>query len=227
MKKIFDVLLFVLWLVPAVCISQTDSIQQYDPQINSLHIPVANGNPVLLDGIFSEGEWDDAAIIAVNEQITLRFKQFQGHVFIGIDCPDILAPVVDIFLAVDSTQMLQLHIAAQLGERLLFPQVTDREDARFVWGKISDWYANEFRWNSPMTDSLVRKAGKSWEESMKIASFDADGIELQIKQSKIPFDKWFFRFELGEGGNYDKPTVYPAGTEQKNINGWTKLVLKK
>lgn len=39
--------------------------------IKSIKIPEGNGNPVLTDGLFSEGEWEDALEADIHENVTL------------------------------------------------------------------------------------------------------------------------------------------------------------
>jgi hypothetical protein len=193
--------------------------------VPSLDVVTGDGDPVLLDGVFTEGEWDDAAVMVVNDAITLRAKQYRGHLFLGIDCPTLVAPVVDLYLAFDNSQILQLHVSAQLGEKILYPGKSNLNDDRFEWGHTTDWYANEFRWNSPLTDSLVRHAGKSWDEAVKTAMFGSEGVEFQIRKSKIPFDHLRLRVQIGTAGHYDQPVVFPAATTVEKVDDWLALIV--
>jgi len=43
-------------------------------------VPEGDGAPVITDGIFSPGEWDDSLPIAVNETVVLRLKHYRGVV---------------------------------------------------------------------------------------------------------------------------------------------------
>jgi len=224
MRSILATLLIVTVGAFAVAADSNDPVAVEIVQV--VHVPTTDGDPVLLDGLFRETVWDSAAYVVVNERTTLRFAQYRGHLFVGIDCPEVLAPVPDIYLAYDSSTLLQIHVSAQLGERVHFPHRPGFEAPRFVWGETYDWYANEFRWNSPLTDSLVRKAGQKWEEAMKTASFDSEGTEIQILRTKIPSDTLRFRLELGEGGQYDKPTIFPKETNLESIDDWLMLVLE-
>ena len=47
-------------------------------------VPEGNGVPVITDGIFSPGEWDDAHRLALTPSVQLFVKQYRGVVFIGV-----------------------------------------------------------------------------------------------------------------------------------------------
>jgi len=47
-------------------------------------VPEGNGVPVITDGIFSPGEWDDAHRSALTASVQLYVKQHRGVVFIGV-----------------------------------------------------------------------------------------------------------------------------------------------
>ena len=54
--------------------------------VTAVDVPKGNGVPVITDGIFSPGEWDDALRVALSEDgaVTLHLKEYGGVVFIGI-----------------------------------------------------------------------------------------------------------------------------------------------
>jgi hypothetical protein len=47
-------------------------------------VPQGNGAPVITDGLFSQGEWDDALRIPLGETVALHLKEYRGVVFIGV-----------------------------------------------------------------------------------------------------------------------------------------------
>ena len=125
------------------------------------------GTPVMTDGTFSRGEWDDATRMTVNDSIILFFKRHEGHVFLGVHCPDLTIPAFDLFLDPGSGTIHQLHISAQLGERLLHTASEDAEDPTFVWGGTTDWYASEIRWGAERLERMIeagttRKDAAGW-----------------------------------------------------------------
>jgi hypothetical protein len=60
----------------------------------SLTVPAGNGQPVLLDGLFSPGEWDDALNMPVHERVDLLLKRNSGHLFLGLKFKDALGVIV-------------------------------------------------------------------------------------------------------------------------------------
>ena len=49
----------------------------------SIRVPEGDGRPVLLDGLFSPGEWEDAKKIEIHPNVHLYLKKYGGHVFFG------------------------------------------------------------------------------------------------------------------------------------------------
>lgn len=47
-------------------------------------VPRGDGSPVITDGIFTAGEWDDATKIVVNDDVTLYLREQRGVVFVGV-----------------------------------------------------------------------------------------------------------------------------------------------
>jgi hypothetical protein len=48
-----------------------------------LRVPEGNGKPILTDGIFSPGEWDDALKIPIRPNVEILVKKSGGFVYIG------------------------------------------------------------------------------------------------------------------------------------------------
>ena len=114
----------------------------------TVRVPEGNGRPILTDGIFTPGEWDDAIKIQIRPDIQLLLKKSAGFVFLGLKYSPFTLSVVDLFISPDGQAVRQLHVSAQLGERLLVGAAGPGEDPPFIWGATSDWYANEIRWDA-------------------------------------------------------------------------------
>jgi len=191
----------------------------------SIRVPEGNGRPILTDGIFSPGEWDDALKIDVRPTVQLLLKKSGGFVFLGIRYVPPTLAVVDLFISPDGRAIRQLHASAQLGERLLNDTPGSDDDPEFLWGDTAGWYANEIRWNEKKVQALM-KEGKSLGEAQEASLYRHDGFEFQIRQSKFGSDVWFVRFETPMPPDWTKPVVYPEGTDAASITGWLKLVFK-
>lgn len=182
--------------------------------------------PILLDGLFSPGEWDDALRLRIDPKANLLIKTKKGHLFIGIKCTDLKIPVADIYLATENRPIYQLHASAQLGERVLSEEHGSENDPPFHWGDTRDWYANEVRWNNSTLTSIMETEGISREEAFSRAVYPYEGFEFQIKQSKFQTNELWIRIEVSYEDSYDNPIVIPVNTERKIIDNWIKLVFK-
>jgi len=196
-----------------------------EDETESIRVPEGNGRPVLLDGLFSPGEWEDAVKIDLRQDVSLYLKKCGGHVFIGVKITPFKTSVVDMFISPDGKSIHHLHASAQIGERLVDENSGPWDNPSFIWGYSADWYANEIRWDNGKMQDLI-KNGKSSGEAQEMSYFKYDGFEFQIKQSKFSSDQWFFRVEVPMGPDFGKPIVFPSGTEMKSPKGWIRLELE-
>ena len=188
----------------------------------SIRVPEGNGRPVLLDGLFSPGELDDALKIDIQQNVSLYLKKYSGHVFIGIKVTPYKTFVVDMFISPDGKSIHHLHASAQIGERVVNENSSRTDNPSFIWGYSVDWYANEIRWDNKKMQELM-KQGKSRNEAQEMSYFKYEGFEFQIRQSKFASNQWLFRLDVPMAPDFDKPVIYPSGTEMKSTKGWIRL----
>ncbi len=188
----------------------------------SIKVPEGDGRPVLLDGLFSPKEWDDALKIDIQQNVSLYLKKYGGHVFIGIKITPYKTSIVDMFISPDGTSIHHLHTSAQISERLVNENSGPWDNPPFIWGYSVDWYANEIRWDNEKMKELM-KQGKSSNEAQEMSYFKYDGFEFQIRQSKFESEHWLFRIEVPVAPDFDKPVIYPKGTVMKSTKGWIRL----
>ncbi len=181
----------------------------------SVVVPIGNGVPVLTDGIFTPGEWDDAQLIALGETLELRVKEYRGVVFIGLRGPAGIGPA-DLFVLVPGGPICQLHRSAQLAETIVPPSGELPPLRRF--GYTPDWYANEQRWDIDEAERL-RKEGKTPLEIIRAASYPSQGIEFALRRSKFPGERWLIRLEGTAFLTPDTPAVlmYPPDTGKESV----------
>lgn len=224
--------LFILFIVSismnsllvATDISTAKARDSLLAESKSIRMPEGDGRPVLLDGLFSPGEWDDAMKIDIQQNVSLYLKKYGGHVFIGIKVTPYKTFVVDMFISPDGTIIHHLHASAQISERLVNENSGPWDNPPFIWGYSVDWYANEIRWDNENMQELM-KQGKSRDEAQEMSNFKYDGYEFQIRESKFASDQWLFRLEVPIAPEFDQPVIYPTGTVMKSTKGWIKLEL--
>jgi len=188
-----------------------------------IRVPEGDGRPVMTDGMFQPGEWDDVTTVRISPRMSLFFKRYQGHLYLGADARQVVSPSVDLFFASDSTRILALHRSAQLGEMVLTAGAPDSTDPEWVWGRTSGWYSNEGRWTYRMQDSLMA-AGMSWNDAFRIAGFPCEIAEFDILTSKLGTSRVLFRIAIESGDG--SVVEFPAGTSRKNPAGWATLLLE-
>lgn len=187
-----------------------------------VRVPEGNGRPILIDGIFSPGEWDDALKISIRPNVELLLKKNAGFIFVGIRYIPFRIAVVDLFISPEGETIHQLHASAQLGERILNETPGISDDPEFVWGDTAGWYGNEIRWSEVKMRALM-KEGKSQGEAQMAALYKYDGFEFQIRQSKFGSREWRVHLETPTGPDWTKTTVFPEGTDAASTAGWLKL----
>ncbi len=191
----------------------------------SIKVPEGNGQPVLLDGLFSPGEWEDAEKIDIHQNVSLYLKKYRGHVFIGVKITPYKTSVVDMFISPDGKTIHHLHASAQISERVINENSGPWDNPPFIYGYSVDWSANEIRWDNGKMEELVKK-GMDRDKAQEMSFFKYDGFEFQIRLSKFAARQWLFRIEVPTAPDFGKPIIYPGGTEMKSTKGWLRLELK-
>ncbi|MBE0713437.1 MAG: hypothetical protein MUQ25_09345 [Candidatus Aminicenantes bacterium] len=214
---------FTLVLMAVLLILPRAGLFAQEPQ--TVRVPEGNGKPILTDGIFSPGEWDDALKIPIRPNVELLLKKSAGFVFVGIRYIPFTLSVVDLFISPDGKAIRHLHVSAQLGERLLNDTPGTDDDPEFIWGDTTGWYANEIRWNERKVQAMI-KEGKDSGQAQEASLYKYDGFEFQIRQSKFGSNEWLVRLETPTAPNWAKPVVFPEGTDTVSTRGWLKLVFK-
>ena len=187
-------------------------------------VPEGSCAPVITDGIFSPGEWEDALPVALNNSVTLYLKDCRGVAFIGVrgNSPAGIGPS-ELYLAVPGGEIHKLHVSAQLYEAVptaAGPQPKPR------FGLTPDWYANELRRDMEEAARL-EKEGKGPIDIIRATSYPSDGIEFAIRRSKFPGQRWLMRlwasaFVEGKPGMLS----YPPSAAERTTDGWLELRFK-
>ena len=126
-------------------------------RIDPVTVPTGDA-PVITDGFFTPGEWDDALKIPVEDGVTMFLKEFQAVVFIGVRGA---SGPTDLRLAVPGVSViLSLHASYALGQvRIPF---TGAGPALRL-GLTTDWYANENRRDDLAYQRMLTEGGNEQE----------------------------------------------------------------
>ena len=190
----------------------------------SVTVPQGNGVPVITDGIFTPGEWDDAQRVAVADGVTLHFKEYRGVVFIGVrgQGANGIGPS-ELSLAVSNGPIRKLHRSFALWE-IVLPQSGPEPPPRV--GFTADWYANELR-RDETESARLQKEGRNPIEVMQATSYPSDGIEFAIRRSKLPGQVWLMRLWASAfvGGTPGMVT-FPAAAAERATDEWLEVRFK-
>ncbi len=174
------------------------------------HILVPHAaSAVMIDGVLSKEEWQDAKRVEVPDVATLYFQQSDEFVYIAVEYTKPPSGIVDLYLSPAEGEIYDLHASAKLGERKL------REDrySDWAWWNNRDWTANVSR-----VDSFEKRT-----------FLPAPVREYQIRRSRFPFVSWRLRFELTAmtaNSQTQAITIFPQSTTDKSTAGWLVLDLK-
>jgi len=185
----------------------------------SVIVPDGNGQPVLIDGLFSPGEWDDALIRPINNRVDLYLKVNSGHLFLGLKYKDAIGVVSDLWMTSDDRTVYQMHSSGQLGEAELSLPVGDNMP-EIIMGYTKDWDANEVKSDSKKKAEW-QAAGRPAEDYSKVL-FPSDGKEYQIVLSK--FSGRSIKMRLMAGDRKGR-IVYPEKSDLKSTENWVELIL--
>jgi hypothetical protein len=175
--------------------------------------------PVLLDGLFAPGEWDDALRVPIHERVELLLKTNSGHLFLGLKFEDGLGVIADLWMTADDKTVYQMHSSGQLGEgTLTLPSADERKET--LIGYTKDWDANEIKSDSKKKAEW-QAAGRP-REGYRQTLFPSDGKEFQIVLSKFSGRRIKMRFLAGDPKGL---IIYPAKSDVKSTEGWLELVL--
>jgi hypothetical protein len=191
--------------------------------LDNITVPEGNGKPVLLDGLFAPGEWDDALRVPVHERVDILLKTNSGHLFLGLKFEDGLGVITDLWMTADDRTAYQMHSSGQLGEGVLtlpVPEANPKTATETTIGYTKDWDANEIRSDSKKRAEW-QAAGRP-REGYRQTLFPSDGKEFQIVLSKFSGRRLKMRFLAGDPKGL---IIYPAQSDLKSTEGWLELVL--
>lgn len=201
------------WLLKLIIIALLIKFSIMQPLYSQERVSVPTGKPIMVDGTFSEQEWNDAKMITISDEVKLYFKKSEEYVYIGIQPPSegYNGGWIDLYIAGNDGEILDLHASRKLGERNLI----DGD-----WKEWKDWWTNEGTWRANYTrlDDIEENGEK------KVIQLKDEGWEYQIKKSKFKNDKWKIMFDIFLF-NGVKKLKFPKESVNTKSDNWLTLEL--
>jgi hypothetical protein len=175
-----------------------------------LHIRVPQtSSAVMIDGVFSQGEWQNAILVDIPGTAKLYFQRSGDFVYIAVEYTNSPSGIVDLYLSPREGEVYDLHASAKLGER----QLRGNTFSDWNWWNNRDWTANISH-----VDSFEKRT-----------FLPAPIREYQIRYSRFASSAWRLRFELttmGANNQTQSNAIFPLGTADKSTTGWLRLSLE-
>ncbi len=226
MKRILLILLFISLCCFKSFAQEPQSGKEitYDAQSKSITVPEGKSNQIVIDGIFSAGEWDDALKFPISEQFDLYLMVDSGILFIGLKSAKPLGMAVsEIYITSNDNEFYNLHSSARLGEGI----ISFGQSPKFTVNYYKDWEANFCQHNKVKYEKWVTE-GKPLDDLEKYnETFEkTDGREYRINLNKFTG----IRLKMIAGMTYTqgaakKNVRFPENASLENSDSWVELIL--
>jgi hypothetical protein len=219
--------------------------QEQAARVEPVTVPASDGAPVITDGVFTPGEWDDALKIAIADGVTMFLKvapagtavpgrEFREVVFVGVR--GATGPA-DLCLAPVGGPILRLHVSCALGQ-VLVPLTGEGPKLRL--GFTTDWYASELRRDEQAFQRMLEE-GRSEREARQATTYPLEGLEFAIRRFKVPGRVWMMRLAASGVAANSGTIIYPPGAApfdpaegapsagrgaERTTDGWLELLFK-
>ena len=227
MKKI----LLILSLIFLLCCfksfaqeAQSGKEIAYNAQSKSIIVPTGKSNQIVIDGIFSTGEWDDALKFPINEQFYIYLMVDSGTLFIGLKSEKSLGMAVsEIYITSSDNEFYNLHSSLSLAEGV----IPFGQSPKFTANYYKDWEANFCKYNKVNHEKWIAE-GKPFDDLKKYNEIfeKTDGREYRINLNKFTGT----RLKMIAGLTYlqgaaKKNVRFPENASLKNSDSWVELIL--
>jgi hypothetical protein len=177
--------------------------------------------PVLLDGLMTPAEWDDAINFKVHERIDLLLRVNAGHLFLGLKFKDAAGVIVDLWMTSDNKTVYQMHSSGQLGEAV-FDLPSAENTVKCTHGHTTDWDANEIKSYKKKKDEWIAAGRPGGMEGYRKVLYPSDGKEFQIVLSKFSSNILKLRFKSGDPQGL---VTFPEESTLIDTDHWMTLIL--
>jgi hypothetical protein len=204
--------------------SPQEKEDSYSAQSKSIIVPAGRGDQIVINGIFSKGEWDDALKIPMSGRFDIYLVVDSGTLFIGMKSAEPLGMVVsEIYITSKENEFYNLHSSRTLGEGV----IPFGQPPKFTVNYHEDWEANFCEYDKVNYDKWVAE-GKPLDDFERYdAIFEkTDGREYRISLNK--FTGTNLKMVVGliyTEGALKKNVRFPADADHENRDSWVELIL--
>lgn len=187
---------------------------------NKVIIP--EGKPIIVDGMFSKGEWDDALKLLISEDYNLYLKVVSGSLCVGLKSPKPIGMLLtEIYITSNEKEFYNLHSSAALGEGVI-PFPSDLKSLKFSVNNNKKWEANCDTFDK-VEEEKCNAAGKPNDpEKYDKVFYKKDGKEFKIDLNKFSGTRLKFAMGLRSAKG---EAHFPDNFNFKNWDSWIELVL--
>lgn len=200
--KLFAAVMFVSGILG---FAQSIDSGGFDNHSEKINVPNGNTSMIVIDGKFSNEEWEGALNIKISEKIEIMFLADSENLFVGFKYKDeFIGDVVsELYIALNDKEFLNLHSSGAPGEGI-----------------------NNFSDNLRIP-KFVMNDNKDWDSNPNKAGIKCYGKEYRINLSKLPAQSIkfaggiiFVNESAREWANI------PEKYNFKNSNGWADLIIE-
>lgn len=203
--------------------AEKNSIGLNSTRQESIDVPEVKGKQIITDGMFDQGEWEDAFRYSVSENYDLYFMADTEILYVGLKSAKPIGELVcEVRITSDDKQVFLPHVSGALGEGVSgFPSTT-----KFDLNNNQYWEAN-FLKPDPLKQKAWIAAGKPIENYDDVYN-KREGVEFKIYRKKftgstLKFTIGWVRVEM-EGKKPQKNTFnYPENAGLQNSDNWIEL----
>ena len=196
----------------------------YNEQSKSIIVPEGKSHQIVIDGIFSTGEWDDALKFPISKQFDIYLMVDSGILFIGLKSAKPLGMAVsEIYITSNDNEFYNLHSSLALAEGV----IPFGQSPKFTVNYYQDWEANFCQYNKVKYEKWVAE-GKPFDDLEKYNEIfeKTDGREYRINLNKFTGT----RLKMIAGMTYTqgaakKNVRYPENAGLENSESWLELIL--
>lgn len=181
---------------------------------NKSDIPIISNANIEIDGLFTEGDWNNSRTIALTSNNILYLAQSGDYLFLGIKNDENVGRYVDLYLENEAIGIVNLHASMALGERELSDNWNDTIPA-WNWGNNTHWTAN-------IIEVISEDEEIPFLESVK----PYQGHEFRISKKKIRDTKVKIRFEIKDFVGEANDIIFPIKSARSNSEKWLKVELE-